>query len=282
MIQAQYPGTGDNSQGGYVIFDPRQYAERAGLLELKNVIYTAWTSHCDERPYTGWIIGYNKNTLAQTSVVNVTPNGNEGAIWQAGGGLVSDGSSIYFLDGNGTFDTTLTAQGFPSQDDYGNAFVRLSTTNNKLAVADYFEMDNGVSESNSDTDLGSGGAMLLPVQRDGSGTMRHLAIGAGKDGNIYIVDTMNMGKYNTGSNAIYQQVNGVLGAGMWGVPAFVGEYVYYGPQNGRLMSFQFRNAKLGIAASSKSPTSFTYPGTSPSVSANSTTNGIVWAIEYVN
>ena len=88
MIQAQYPGTGDNSQGGYVIFDPKQYAERAGLLELKNVIYTAWTSHCDERPYTGWIVGYHKSTLAQMSVLNVTPNGNQGAIWQSGGGLM--------------------------------------------------------------------------------------------------------------------------------------------------------------------------------------------------
>lgn len=282
-IQAQYPGTGDNSQGGAVIFDPAQYAERAGLLLLNHVLYTAWTSHCDQRPYTGWIMGYNQSTLAQTSVLNLTPNGNEGAIWQSGGGLVADGSNIYFLDGNGVFDTTLTAQGFPAQGDYGNAFVKLSTANHQLAVVDYFEMDNGVSESNSDTDLGSGGAMLLPAQRDGRGTMRHLAIGAGKDGNIYLVDTNNMGKYNPGADAaIYQQVNGVLGGGIWGVPAFFSEYVYYGPQGGPLLAFQFRNAKLGTSPSSQSAASFPYPGTSPSVSADGRTNGIVWAIEHAN
>jgi hypothetical protein len=282
-IQAQYPGTGDGSQGGNVIFAPGQYAERAGLLELHGVIYTAWTSHCDQRPYTGWIIGYNKNTLAQTSVLNLTPNGNEGSIWQAGGGLVSDGASIYFLDANGVFDSTLNAQGFPSQGDYGNAFVRLSTTNHQLAVADYFEMDNGVSESDSDTDLGSGGAMLLPVQTDSGGTQRHLAIGAGKDSNIYIVDTTNMGKFNANNDsAIYQQINGALPGGVWAVPAFLGEHVYFGPEGGQMLSFQFRNALLGTTPTSKTATSFTYPGTSPSVSANGGTNGIVWAIEHVN
>ena len=86
-IQATYPGTGDNSNGTDVAFDPAQYKERAALLLLNGVIYTAWASHCDIRPYTGWIMGYSESTLAQTSVLNVTPNGNEGAIWMAGAGL---------------------------------------------------------------------------------------------------------------------------------------------------------------------------------------------------
>ena len=79
-ISARYPGTGDNSSGGYVIFDPAQYKERAGLLLINSTVYLAWASHCDFRPYTGWIMGYNTTTLAQTTVLNVTPNGNEGAI----------------------------------------------------------------------------------------------------------------------------------------------------------------------------------------------------------
>ena len=191
--------------------------------------------------------------------------------------------SIYFLDANGTFDTTLNAQGFPSQGDYGNAFIKLSITGNQLAIADYFEMDNGVSESNSDTDLGSGGAMLLPPQKDLGGNLRRLAIGAGKDGNIYVVDTTNMGKFNPSSDsAIYQQVNAVLGGGIWGVPAILGEHVYFGPQGGKLLSFQFRNALIGTTATSRTLTNFTYPGTSPSASANGSTNGIVLAIEHVN
>ncbi len=127
-VQATYPGKGDNSTNGTVIFDPGQYKERTGLLLLNGVVYTAWGSHCDSRPYTGWIMGYNQTTLAQTSVLNVTPNGMEGAIWMAQAGLSADTSgNIYLLDANGTFDTTLNAKGFPNKGDYGNAFLKLST-----------------------------------------------------------------------------------------------------------------------------------------------------------
>lgn len=73
-------------------------------------------------------------------MLNLTPNGNEGAIWQSGAGMASDGRSIYFLDANGTFDTKLNTHSFPKNGDYGNAFLKVSTTNNQLAVADYFEM----------------------------------------------------------------------------------------------------------------------------------------------
>jgi hypothetical protein len=282
-IQAKFPGTGDDSHDGTVFFDPKQYAERAGLLLLNGVIYTAWTSHCDIQPYTGWIIGYNESTLAQTSVLNVTPNGNEGAIWQQGDGLASDGSYIFFLDANGTFDTNLNSNGFPSNGDYGNAFMKLSTTDNKLAVADYFNMYNTVSESDSDTDLGSGGALLLPAMTDGSGKTWYLAIGAGKDSNIYLVNRNNMGKFNPNNdNAIYQELDGALPGGVWSMPAYFNGSVYYAPQGGNLLQFNFTNAKLGTSPASRSSAIFEYPGSTPSVSANGSTNGIVWAVEHSN
>ena len=210
-VTATYPSMGPESSNGQVVFDPKQYNERAGLLLLNGVVYIAYSSHCDIEPYTGWIMGYNESTLAQTSVLNLTPNGSEGSIWQSGAGPAADSSgNIYFLDANGTFDTTLNSNGFPSKNDYGNAFVKLSTTGNQLAVADYFTMSNTVSESNADEDLGSGGTLLLPDETDASGTVRHLAVGAGKDANIYVVDRDNMGKFNSGSNNMYQELPGAL------------------------------------------------------------------------
>jgi hypothetical protein len=123
-IQATYPGTGPNSTGSNVIFDPGQYEERAGLLLLNGVIYTGWASHCDFNPYNGWIMGFNASTLAMSSVLNVTPNGTEGAIWMSGAGVAADSTgNIYFLDGNDTFDAPLNPSGFPSQGDFGNAFL---------------------------------------------------------------------------------------------------------------------------------------------------------------
>ena len=86
VIQATYPGSGNNSVGT-TSFDPAQYKERAGLLLVNGTLYTAWASHCDIGPYNGWIIGYDQSTLAQTQVLNVTPNGSDGAIWSSGGGM---------------------------------------------------------------------------------------------------------------------------------------------------------------------------------------------------
>src|SRR5579859_487636 len=200
-ISGQYPGTGDNSSNGYVIFDPAQYAERMGLLLTGNTVYLAWTSHCDFRPYTGWIMGYNANTLSQTTILNITPNGSEGGIWSAGGGMAADNSgNIFLLDGDGVFDSTLNGSGFPEYGDYGNGFLRLTTTGG-LAVADYFEMYNQASENGSDTDFGSGGAMLVS-QKDSTGKLWQLALGAGKDGNLYVVDRSNLGKFNSTTNNI--------------------------------------------------------------------------------
>lgn len=278
-VQATYPGTGDNTNGTNVIFDPAQYKERAGLLLLNGVVYTAWGSHCDIRPYTGWIIGYDAGTLAQTSVLNVDPNGNGGAIWNSGAGMAADDSGyIYFLDANGSFDTSLNGSGFPANGDYGNAFMKLSTTGNHLAVADYFEMYNQSAENGADIDLGSGGAMLLPDLLDSGNNTRQLAVGAGKDGVLYVVDRTNMGKFKTGSNQIYQNLVNALPGGIWGAPAYFNDTVYFSPINSPIRAFKITNAKLATSATATTPNRFDYPGV-PSVSANGTSNGIVWAVE---
>ncbi len=279
-IQATYPGTGDNSNGTSVVFDPSQYRERASLLLLNGVIYMGWSSHYDIRPYTGWIMGYSESTLAQVSVLNVTPNGNEGAIWMSGAGLAADPSgNIYLLDANGTFDSTLNPSGFPSEGDYGNAFLKLSTSSKGLSVADYFEMDNQTSENGSDTDLGSGGVIVLPDLLNSSGQIVHLAIGAGKDTNLYLVNRDSMGKFSSNNADIYQEIDGVLPVGVWAAPAYFNSTVYYGPNGSPIEAFTFSNAKLLTSATAKTATSFSYPGASPSISANGTSNAIVWAVQ---
>jgi hypothetical protein len=278
-IQATYPGTGANSSGGQVVFDPKQYKERAALLLLNGVIYTSWASHCDFNPYTAWIIGYNQTTLAPTSILNLTPNGSEGSIWQSGGGLAADPQgNIYALIANGTFETTLDANGFPNKQDYGNGFVKISTSGGNLKVADYFNMSNTVNESGSDADLGSGGALVLPDLTYGTASTLNLAVGAGKDGNIYVVNRNNMGKWNANSNNVYQELPGAVPNGVWGVPAYFNTTVYYCDVNATLKSFSIANGKLSTTPV-QTGASFTYPGVLPSVSANGTSNGIVWAIE---
>ena len=281
-IQATYSGTGAEGNGTTLTFDPKQHKERASLLLLNGFVYTAWSSHCDINPYTAWIIGYNKsNLLLQPQVLNITPNGSEGSVWQSGAGMAADSGNIYFLTANGTADTTLDAQGFPINGNYGNAFMKLSISGT-LAVADYFNMFNTVAESNADEDLGSGGALVLPDMIDSGGVIRHLAVGAGKDRNIYLVNRDNMGKFNSSTNNIYQQLTTALSGGEYGMPAYFNNAIYYGSDGDHLKMFPFINARLQSNPSSTSSVTFPYPGATPSISANGTANGIVWVTANSN
>ena len=278
-IQGTYPGTGDDSSGSNVLFDPKQYKARPGLLLVNGVVYIGWSSHCDDRPYTAWLMGYDESSLAQVTLLNFTPNGQEGSIWQAGAGPAADPQgNIYFLMANGTFDTTLTPAGFPASGDYGNAFMKVAPFPTGLSVTDYFTMENTVSESNGDVDLGSGGAMLLPDMVDANGVTRHLAVGAGKDANIYLVDRDNMGKFSPTADLNYQ-VPAALGGGVWSSPAYFNGSLYYGASGDTIRAFSFSQARLSASPTSTSAHAFPYPGATPSISANAAGNGIVWVAE---
>jgi hypothetical protein len=281
-VQASYPGTGDNSSGGSVVFDPKQYKERASLLELNGTIYTMWSSHCDHRPYTSWIISYNADTLAQTNILNLVPNGSEGAIWMSGAAPAADASgNIYMIVANGDFDTTLNSQGFPTNGDCGNCFAKI-TSAAPLTLLDYFTPLNTVSESDSDTDFGSGGELLLPDVVDGNGNTRHLAVGSGKDANIYVVDRDNMGKFSGTTDNIYQLITGQLSGGVYSKPSYFNGTVYYGASSDAVKAFPIVNGQLATFPSSRSGHTFGYPGATPTISASGTTNGIVWVVENSN
>ncbi|OLL32937.1 pyrrolo-quinoline quinone [Burkholderia sp. SRS-W-2-2016] len=277
-VAATYPGTGAGNINGTMSFTPALYAERAGLLLQGDTLYTSWTSHCDKGGYTGWIMGYNADTLQQSNVLNVTPNGLGGAIWMSGAGPASDGSSIYLLDANGTFDTTLTASGMPNQNDFGNAFLKIGTTNG-LTVTDYFAMSNVADEARDDIDLGSGGALVLPDLTDASGAVQHLALGAGKDNIIYVVNRDSMGKFNPSGDNIYQEIAAQLNGGEFGMPAYFNGRIYFGSVGDHLKAFTITNALLSTTPTAQTTMSFAYPGTTPGISANGSTNGIVWAAE---
>jgi hypothetical protein len=224
-------------------------------------------------------MSYAESSLAQTGVLNIAQNSNTGpSIWMAGGGPAADASgNVYLLTANGVFDTTLDAQGFPNQHDFGNSFLKISNSGGTLAVADYFALMNTVAASAADQDLGSGGAMLLPDLKDSAGTVHHLVVGAGKDGNLYVVNRDSMGKFSAAANKIYQQLSGALAGGVFSTPAYFNNTVYYADVGGTLKAFAISNAMLSAAPQSQSAVQFVYPGSAASVSANGTANGIVWA-----
>ena len=287
-----FPGAGPGGNGTDVIFNPKQYEERDALLLSNGVVYTGWASHSDVAPYTGWLIGFNASNLGVASVLNVDPNGSPtssflddgsgSSFWNSGGGPAADAAgNIYNLSANGPFDQTLNAAGFPANGDFGDAYLKFTPTAGGLTVSDYFTVYNQQSDANDDADIGSSGLTLVNVV-DASGTPHQLMIGSGKDGNIYVVDTANMGKFSPTANNIYQEIPGGVGGGEFSSPVAFNGQVYFGGVGATLREYQFVGGKLQATPASQSSNTFAYPGTSPSISSNGTTNAIAWAIDNNN
>jgi hypothetical protein len=273
-ITATYPGTGGNSSGGVVTFDPRVQHDRAALLERGNTIYTAWSGLWgDCGPYSAWVIAFDAGTLKQTGAIDLVPNNSGAGMWMGGGGPAADASgNVYVISGNGFGDTP----GMNSS--YGNSFVRLSTSAG-LKVGDYFTPFNTLSEDSRDADFGSAGPLLLPDLVDASNTTQHLAVGAGKDGNLYVVNRDNMGQFNSTKNNIYQQFQ-LSSSENHSSPIFFNNTVYICPENNTLKAFPVSKALLATTPSSQSAHVFGSNGAVASISANGTAEGIVWALDW--
>ena len=272
-IQATYPGTGEG--GSTLGFAPLNYKQRPGLLLLNGVVYTAWSSHCDSGYYHGWLMGYDAKTLAQVSVYNNTPNGNQGSFWAGGAAPAADANgNIYLVAGNGAFD-------YPSGGgDLGESYIKLASTGG-LKVADYFAPFNFSDLDDGDQDVGSAGVALAGDEA-GSASHPHLMVGAGKEGRIYVLDRDNLGKWQAGSDSqIVASLPGAIG-GLFGNPAYFNKMVYFGGSGDNLKAFSLANATLGTSPSSQSSASFGYPGCVPSISANGVSNGIAWVLESSN
>ena len=299
-------GTGAGNDGhGHVFFNALRENQRAALSLVGGRLYVSWASHGDNGPYHGWIAAYDPGTLTLKGVFNDTPNGGLGGIWESGGSLASDmQGNLYFETGNGTFDGShpsgvikgLNAAGFPVRGDYGDSFIKLAldtvhtSSNNQningwgLQVVDYFTPFNQAQLSAADTDLGSGGPVLLP-DAAGTPTHPHLLVGAGKQGIIYVLDRDNLGKFSknkaTELTHVVQEVPALNGS--FDTPAYFNQQVYYVQANGGMATaFSLPNgsAHLSATPASVSADTFGFPGSTPSVSANGSANAIVWDIDH--
>jgi hypothetical protein len=255
---------------GSVSLVAKQELQRPGLLLANGVVYIGFGSHGDQVPFYGWLLGYSANTLQQVMVFNTAPSGGGASIWQSGCAPAADASGvIYFLTGNGAFDADT---GGP---DYGDSVVKLNANG---TVADYFTPSDQASLNSTDTDLGSSGLLLAPDQ---SGSFAHLLIAGGKQGVIYSVNRDNMGKFNAAGNQNIQSLAalsaGPTSGGLFGSPAFWNGNLYFSAWNDNVKAFQLNNGMLTMT--SESAIQLTFPGATPSVSANGTSNGIVWIVQ---
>src|SRR5271167_2493979 len=222
-ISATAPGNGTGSVNGVLTFDPLVQAQRPGLMIQNGAVFAAFASHCDLGNYHGWIMAFAENTLLPSGVMVDTPNGYEGGYWGGGAGLNADSAgSIYGATGNGYFDVNKGGI------DYGDSILRLtwSAASKTFTVADYFTPWDQGTLDNNDTDVGSGGVLLLPDQ---PGTKYpYLLVQVGKEGTIDLVNRDNMGHFHFGNDSQIVQTIPFAIRGVWGAPAFWNNNVYFG------------------------------------------------------
>lgn len=274
-LQASVPGTtAPNDGNGRVLFQSLRQNQRAALLLNNNIITVAFSSHCVIRPYQGWVLAYDAKTLAQLGAFNAVPNDpkGKGGIWHSGGGPAADANgNVFVMTGDGPFNANMGG------DSYSDSVLKLS--NGALTVADYFTPYNQFDLEASNSDMSSGGPLLLPDQSDGP---THLMVSAGKQGIIYLLNRDNMGQFQAGSDSqILQSFSGgTCGAGscsIFGTPAYFNNRVYTAAVGDSLKAYSVTSGQLVL--SGQSTNTFRWPGSSPVISANDSSNGIVWALE---
>ncbi len=270
-ITGQVSGTGTGSQNGIVTFDPTYHHQRPSLLLANGVLYLAFGSVGDIGTWHGWVMSYNATTLQQEAIFNVAPDGDEGGIWSSGQGPVADGAgNVYVMTGNGDFNANTGGR------DYSDSFVKFSGSS--LTVTDYFTPSNQATLNADNTDLGSGGPMLMP------GTS--LLVGMGKDGIFHVVDTTNMGEYNSNQYTDVQEfpatVNPFFGSPVYWSSPNNGPAVYIWGSGDYLKAFQFTGSMFQTSPVSQSTiqnSSGLSNSAALSVSANGSSagTGIVWS-----
>jgi outer membrane protein assembly factor BamB len=294
-------GTGTGSVNGKLTFNALRELGRVALTEVNGNIYMAFGSHPDVDPAHGWVLGVNAQSMSLSSAICLTPNGDLGDAWQSGDAFAvdSDGDLIV-TTGNGTFDTTLNAAGFPVNGDYGDSIVKIavdptSTAANPningwgLKVVDYFTPSNQQVLADQDLDLGSGGAILLPPSA-GSSANPNLMIQGGKEGKLYLFRQDGMGEFNPNTDQVVQEASGLFTNNetpptgvpleyIFSAPSYFNGTLYYATLGDHARAFSLTNGKLSTTPSSVSTDTFGYPGATPTITANGTSNGIVWMID---
>ena len=281
-LSGSVSGTGNGSSGGVLNWDPKWQNNRTSLLLLNGIVYIGFGSHMDGGPWHGWILAYNATTLQQTGVWCTSPNALGSGIWMGGTGLAADVPSgkpygrIFLSTGNGVFDAVTP---YTNAMDYGDSIVKLDLANgvptmnsNGTVVGDDFTPHAQASLNSADEDQASGGVVLVP----GS-----YLVQVGKSGIVYVLNRESLGGYHSSNTK--DPGESANGGGLWGAPAYWNGNVYVWGENDHLKAYSYANG----AFSSSTPTSTSSQSASvysptPSVSANGTTNGIVWSLKTDN
>lgn len=265
--------------------------QRSALLLADSTIFIGF-GNC----HSGWLLSYRTPDLTQTGVFNSSPNlngqgayGGAGGIWMGGGGPAADDiGNVYVTTGNGPYDGATA---------FGDSLLKFDS---QLHLLDHFTPYDWAYFDCKDTDLASGGLLLIP------GTTQALA--GGKSGKLYLVNTTSLGGMQSNDAGATQTLwfegdlappyqssctdsqgkswtTEVSPYEIFGTPAFFNGSAYLGvtPTSlgmpGPLRMFPF-TGQLVPGHTSLDSVHTASAGTTPFISSAGNTAGIVWMIDH--
>jgi len=273
------------TDGSTYEFNATYQRQRPGLLLANGTIYAGFGSFCDSAANLsrGWLLGWQTGTLTPLAANELfdtqssSPNSFFlSSIWMSGyAPAVDDSGNVLVVTGNSdpsgtTYDGVTNIQ---------ESVIKISS--DLSTVLDLFTPADWPSLDENDTDYGSGGVLVLPDQL---GTIPHLAVAAGKEGNLFFMNEDNLGGYSSGGN-------NVLGTyyvgGCW-----CGQSYYVDPSDliPRVVTSGGSNVQVYqvltspspslnmVAQSTSLPSGQQDPGFFTTISSNATTNAVIWAI----
>ena len=289
-IQTTVPGTSSDSVNGVVALTT-SCVQRAALLVANGAVFIGFGG-C----HSGWLLSYNATTLKQVGVFNASPDlngegtyGGAGGVWMGGGGPAADNSgNVYITTGNGPYDGTTA---------FGDSVLKFDS---QLRLLDHFTPYDWEYMDCQDKDLAAGGLLLIPGSMD--------ALAGGKNGKLYLVNTTGLGGMQANDAGATQtlwfesdllppysasctDINGntwttdINSYEIFGTAAYFNGSVYLGitptapSVPGGLRQFAYYGQLTPGAEASSNILESSY-GTTPFISANGTTAGIVWMIDH--
>jgi outer membrane protein assembly factor BamB len=262
-------------------FDPRMENQRAGLALVNGIVYVAFGSHEDVKPFYGWLLGYryDGSSFERAYTLNIAPDAGEGGVWMAGAAPAADAAgNLYVVTGNAGFDA---GGSDPPNDDYGDSLLELSRD---LRILQYFTPSDQQFNDVQNNDFGSGGVVLANLP--GTGPVSHVALAVGKDGDLFVLDRTRLGGYGDGKalqefrTGVEKDVSGAYPGVIFSEGAFWNDRYYVAGAGAPLKVYRFDpTGHLTFEAAASDPHAFGYPGATPAISSLGNMNGIVWVLD---
>lgn len=272
------------ASGETLSFTAKYQRQRAALLQSNGNIYAAFAGFCDSNAdkSRGWVLGWNAQSLAPLPHNELTNTLSSPAssyylasVWMSGYGVAADATdgNLFFVTGNSdpvrnTYDGSKAIQ---------ESVVKMNP--DLSSVMDLFTPSNQFRLDQGDSDYSSGGVMILPDQ---PGPVSRLAVAAGKDGRMFILNRGNLGGFHTPDRPAFVPIGDC-----WCGPSYfqgvdgIGRVVSSG--GNQVKTWKVNTAltpALTLEASSTGLASGQDGGFFTTISSNGQTNPIIWALSH--